>query len=182
MRNILFALFLGFCIVASALAQSSQDKDLVEHFLKAEPPPCCDRPQPFSEEVAKKPYLAPLLAEALKNPGLEIQGKQTEIIWILGRMGNPVAFQSLAALYNRARPSAFRIRLMTSLGACLTEPTLDLYLDIVVNDREILEWLKKTLGTDCGDEKSCWKVFLQSNSHLNEFQKQCRELSIGILG
>jgi len=181
MRNIGLLLLITCCFATFAAAQSSQDKELVDRYLKAGPAPCCDRPEPYSEEVASKPYLALLLADALNNPTPAIQKKQTGIIWMLGRMGNPDVFQNLIDVYDKGRLTGFRIRLMTSLGSCLTEATLDQYLDVVMNDQEILVWFEKTIGKSCGIDRVCWQAFLKSEE-LENFKDHCRQLSQPILG
>lgn len=163
---------------------SDEDRQLAAKFLQAGPPPCCDRPEPYSEEVAARPQLAPVLARALKEASPEIREKRVSIIYMLGRMGNPEAFRELAALYDAAQPPAARIRLMISLGACVTGETLAQYLDIALKDPDVLAWLQNTSGASCGADKACWQEFFiaAEEKALREFNERCRQASRPILG
>lgn len=179
-RSILIFLFILGCI-SPAFAQSASDRELVQKYLFGGQAACFDCPEPYSEELAARPELAPLLADALKSAEPKVVEKRLGIIFMLGRMGNPAAFAALAGLYDRSQPDAARIRLLTSMGACLSEATRDQYIDLAVGDPEVLMWLEETVGKICETDVMCWRIFFQPEE-LAKFKEQCRRMSQPVLG
>ena len=69
--------------------------------------------------VALGAAAVPALVAALANPAQRYQDAQTQVVWMLGEIGDPHAFDALLRLWEAERRHGAKMRIGISLGACL---------------------------------------------------------------
>ena len=147
---------------------------------------------PYYFQIADKGADAvPALLDALASEDPAYVEERTSFVYLLGMIGNPMAYPALRAVFledkrdeKKSRQEVFKWRAAINLGACVTAKTVDDYVGLVLTDTTGggLRALREMTGEDLGNDAVAWSRYLKDEGNLRKFRENCRKCSAPILG
>jgi hypothetical protein len=173
-------------LTAEAAVQKPKDiTRLIEEYVKAKKPSEVDRIDPrYYEILGRGKNAVPAILKALERKEPEYKESRTELVCLLGQIGDLRAYDALRRLFLEQTLELKKWRYGVSLGACLTMGATEDFVTLLLGDetgagRRVL---KENSGKDLSNDAAAWLAYLKQKKNLNEFRKKCRERSAPILG
>lgn len=136
-----------------------------------------DRPNPHVRPLVTLGAAAvPALVAALGNPAQAYQDAQMQIVWMLGEIGDPRAFDALLKLWEAERRHGAKMRIGISVGACL-DPANAKRLIVRLDAANGLPMLADITGQKLEDLVK-YHAWLSVPANLEATVKSCRQRSV----